>query len=392
VSAPRRPAPATLAARALGRVDEATGAVAPPIAVSTNYEREADGGWPEGRSYARDRNPTAEHAEALLAELEGAAEARLFASGMAAATCFFEALLRERGPRPHVVAPTEMYWSLRGWLEERAALGLLEISWIPSGDAGALARALQAGRSALVWAETPSNPTCAITDLAETAECAHRAGALLAVDGTVATPVLTRPLALGADVVMHSASKQLNGHGDVLAGALVTARRDALWEAIGRERTKRGPILGPFEAWLLLRGLRTLYLRVPASAAGALRVAGFLAGHPAVAEVFYPGLPSHPRHEVAARQMRGGFGPLLSFRLRAGEAEARAVARRLRHFSEATSLGGVESLVEHRASVEGPPSALPPDLLRLSIGIEDPADLIADLEQALAGAERPAPA
>jgi len=385
MSEPKGPSPATLAARALGRVDEATGAVAPPIAVSTNYEREPDGGWPEGRSYARDRNPTTEHAEALLAELEGGAAAQLFASGMAAATCCFEALLRERGPLPHVVAPEAMYWSLRGWLQERAALGLLELDFVPNGDTAALARALRPGRTALVWAETPSNPTCAITDLAEAAEQAHRAGALLAVDGTVATPVVTRPLSLGADLVMHSASKQLNGHGDVLAGALVCARRDALWETIVNERVKRGPILGPFEAWLLMRGMRTLYLRVPASAAGALRVAEFLAGQPGVSQVFYPGLPSHPGHAVAARQMRGGFGPLLSFRMKAGEAAARAVARRLRHFSEATSLGGVESLVEHRASVEGPASTLPRDLLRLSIGIEDPDDLVADLEQALAG-------
>jgi cystathionine gamma-synthase len=381
---PRRPAPRTLAARALDRTDAGTGAVAPPISVSTNYEREADGSWPGGRSYARDQNPTAEHAEALLCELEGAADALLFASGMAAATCFFEAVLRLRGPRPHVVVPDAMYWSLRGWLTDRAKENAIELASVPNGDAAALARALRPGRTAIVWAESPSNPTCAITDLAETAELAHRAGALLACDGTLATPVLTQPLALGADFVMHSASKQLNGHGDVLAGALAAARRNELWEAVRRERTKRGPILGPFEAWLLLRGMRTLYLRVPASAAGALRVAERLARHPRVSEVYYPGLPSHPGHAIAARQMRGGFGPLVSFRLRDGEAAARAVARRLRFFGEATSLGSVESLVEHRRSVEGPGSIVPPDLLRLSIGIEDPDDLVADLEAALA--------
>jgi cystathionine gamma-synthase len=381
-----RPAPATLAARALGRVDPATGAVAPPISVSTNYEREPDGSWPGGRSYGRDRNPTTEHAEALLAALEGGAEARLFASGMAAATALFEALLARGGPAPHVVAPLSMYWSLRAWLEQRAERGLLELDLVPNGDDAALARALRPGRTALVWAETPSNPTCRITDLAATAERARGAGALLAVDGTLATPVLTRPLALGADLVLHSATKQLNGHGDVLAGALIAARADPLWEAIGRERSGRGGVLGPFEAWLLLRGLRTLFLRVPAAAAGAQCVAEFLAGHPAVREVFYPGLPQHPGHALAARQMRGGFGALLAFRVRAGEAAARAVARGLRLFSEATSLGGVESLVEHRASVEGPASGLPSDLLRLSIGIEAPEDLIADLERALAEA------
>jgi cystathionine gamma-synthase len=384
VTEPRRPSPATLAARALDRVDAGTGAIAPPISLSTNYERAADGSWPEGRSYARDQNPTAEHAEALLAELEGAADALVFSSGMAAATCLFEAVIRTRGPRPHVVVPDAMYWSLRGWLKDRAREGVLELESVPNGDAAALARALRPGRTAIVWAESPSNPTCAITDLAAAAAAAHGAGALLACDGTLATPVLTRPLALGADFVMHSASKQLNGHGDVLAGALAAARRDELWEAVRRERTKRGPILGPFEAWLLLRGMRTLYLRVPASAAGALRVAEALARHPRVSEVYYPGLAMHPGHAVAARQMQGGFGPLVSFRVHGGEAAARAVARRLRFFSEATSLGSIESLVEHRRSVEGPESIAPADLLRLSIGIEDPADLVADLEAALA--------
>ncbi|UCE84848.1 MAG: PLP-dependent transferase, partial [Deltaproteobacteria bacterium] len=245
---------------------------------------------------------------------------------------------------------------------------------------------LRPGRTRLVWVESPSNPTGAITDIAATAEVAHAAGALVAADSTLATPVLCRPLALGADLVMHSATKQLNGHSDVLAGALVAGGENPLWERIRRERGLRGAVLGPFEAWLLLRGMRTLYLRVPASSRGAQRVAEALVEHPKVIEVLYPGLPSHPGHAVAARQMHGGFGPMLSFRVAGGEPAARAVASALRLVKQATSLGGVESLIEHRASVEGPETELPGDLLRLSVGIEDPEDLVADLGQALARA------
>jgi cystathionine gamma-synthase len=236
-----------------------------------------------------------------------------------------------------------------------------------------------------VWIETPVNPTWDVIDIAAAAEAAHGAGAILAVDATAATPVLTRPLTLGADLAFHSATKYLNGHSDLTAGVLVTRAIDARWQEITSVRHLMGGVLGAFEAWLLLRGLRTLYLRVERASASALEIARHFEGHPKLAAVLYPGLESHPGHAVAKRQMTGGFGGMLSLLVDGDAAAARAVAARTRLFVPATSLGGVESLIEHRATIEGPHSVVPKNLLRLSIGIEDPADLIADLEQALAG-------
>ena len=319
----------------------------------------------------------------MLAALEGGEQALLFASGMAAAAAVLDSL----DPGAHVVAGERMYWALRGLMERLARESRIRLDLVPTGDIGALARAVRRGETKLVWVETPANPTCEVTDLEAAAAIAQQAGAVIAVDSTVASPVHTRPIALGCDLVFHSATKMLNGHSDVLAGALVCARKDELWSRIRRERASRGAVLGPFEAWLLLRGMRTLYLRAPAAARGAQRVAEALAEHRAVSQVFYPGLPDHPDHLVAARQMTGGFGSLLSFRVRGGEAAARAVASRTRVIKQATSLGGVESLIEHRASIEGPASKLPDDLLRLSVGIEDPEDLVTDLREALAGGE-----
>ena len=377
-----RDRPETLAAQALGRVEPTTRSVVPAIYPSTTYERAPDGSYPGGHTYTRDENPTYEQAEALLTRLEGGEGALLFASGMAAATTVFETL--DAGD--HVVAPEQMYWTLQRWLEELAGRGRIALDLVPNGDLGALEAALRPGRTKIVWVETPANPSTAITDIAEAAEAAHVAGARVVADGTTSTPVLCRPIEHGADLVVHSATKQLNGHADVLAGAVVTARRDAWWERIAHDRGYRGAVLGPFEAWLLLRGMRTLFLRVARSAESAMRIAERLAAHPAVAEVSYPGLPSHPGHAVAARQMSGGFGMLLSFRPRGGEAAAKQVAGSLRLFRNATSLGGVESLVEHRAPVEGPGTRVPDDLLRLSIGIEAVEDLLADLDRALAPA------
>jgi len=371
--------PATLAAQALGWVEPATRAVIPPVYPSVQYERAPDGSYPSGRSYTRDQNPTYDQAEALLARLECGAAGLLFSSGMAAATAVFETL----SPADHVIAPEQMYWSIRAWLKQQAERGRLELDFVPNGDLAALARALRPGRTRLVWVETPANPMCAITDIAATARLARQAGARVVADSTMATPVLCRPIELGADLVMHSATKQLNGHSDVLAGALVTARQDELWQLIRRERALRGAVLGPFEAWLLLRGMRTLFLRVMRSAETAQRVAEALAAHAGVREVFYAGLPTHPGHAIAAAQMHGGFGAVVSFRLRGGAAAAKRVAGGLTLFRNATSLGGVESLVEHRAPVEGPHTNVPDDLLRLSIGIEDAGDLVADLTLAL---------
>jgi cystathionine gamma-synthase len=371
----------TLAAQALGWIDPTTHAIVPPIHPSASYQRAEDGSYPGGHSYTRDQNPTYDQTEALLAALEGGEQALLFASGMAAATTLFEAL----DPGTHVVAPEQMYWTIRLWLEQLAEKGRIALDFVPNGDLDALRAAITPGRTKLVWLETPSNPLCQISDIAASTEIAHAAGALVGVDGTLATPALTRPLALGADFVMHSATKQLNGHADVLAGALVTRESGPLWDRIRTDRGYRGAVLGPFETWLLQRGMRTLFLRVRKSAANAQAVAEALRAHPEIREVYYPGLPDHPDHAIAARQMDGGFGPLVSFRAHGGEARAHRLASALEVFHRATSLGGVESLVEHRASVEGPGTSVPDDLLRLSIGIEDVGDLIRDLERALAG-------
>ena len=374
--------PSTLAAQAMGWRDPSTGALVPSVIPSAPYERAPDGSYPGGHTYTRDQNPTYEQAEALLAALEGGVGAMLFSSGMAAATTVFETL--ESGA--HVVAPRQMYWTIRRWLEQLAAARRIALDFVPNGDLEGLRATIRPGQTKIVWVETPSNPTCDITDIAASAEIAHAAGARVVVDGTVATPVLCQPLALGADLVMHSATKQLNGHSDVLAGALVTRTDDDLWTRVGHDRSYRGAVLGPFEAWLLLRGMRTLFLRVPAAARSALRVAEMLAQYPGVVQVMYPGLRSHPGHAVATRQMRGGYGMMLSFRPGGGERVAKRVVGALRLFRNATSLGGVESLVEHRAPVEGPGTTVPDDLIRLSLGIEDADDLVSDLEQALAGA------
>ena len=259
----------------------------------------------------------------------------------------------------------------------------LTLAWYDNADAADLATRMAEAPTRLLWIETPANPTWEITDLRAAIDAAARQGTLVAVDSTVATPVLTRPLALGADLVMHSATKYLNGHSDVIAGALVTRERGTLWDRIRRTRSLGGAVLGPVEAWLLLRGMKTLFLRVRAASATALELARFLESHPAVLAVLYPGLPSHPGHAIAARQMEGGFSGMLAVRIRGGEAAARDVAGRLRLFRQATSLGSTESLVEHRASVEGPGTLAPVDLLRVSVGIEAAADLIADFAQAL---------
>jgi cystathionine gamma-synthase len=371
--------PSTLAAQAMGWVDPTTRAVIPPIHTATTFIRDPDNQYRAGRSYARADNPTFDHAEALLAALEGGAACLTFASGMAAATTVFQVL----APGDHVVAPNVMYWGLRRWLTTFGRERGLVVDLVDACDLDAIAAALRPGATRLVWIETPANPTWAITDIAAAARLAHDAGARLAVDSTVATPLLTRPLALGADLVMHSATKYLNGHSDVVAGALVTAREDGFWHRIAALRHDGGAILGPFEAWLLLRGMRTLPLRVERACRTAALLAQRLAGHRSVAAVLYPGLPDHPGHTVAARQMQGGFSGMLSIRVAGGEQAAIAAAARVRIWKRATSLGGVESLIEHRASVEGPDTPVPPDLLRLSVGIEDPDDLLADLEGAL---------
>jgi len=372
--------PASAAAQALGWVDEKTRALSPPLHTATTFLRDEDNQYRSGRSYIRADNPAFDQAEALLRHLEHGAGAMLFSSGMAAATAVFLSLR----PGDHVVAPKVMYWGLRKWLQGFATDWGLKVELVDAANPAALAAAVQPGKTKLVWIETPANPTWVITDIAAAAKVAHQAGARLAVDSTVATPVLCQPITLGADLVMHAATKYLNGHSDVLAGALVTAKDDESWQRLRAVRHDLGAVAGSFEAWLLLRGMRTLFVRVPAACRSAEKIAAHFDGHPRIAAVLYPGLPGAPGHALAAEQMGGSFGAMLSIRVKGGESAAIATAARVRLWKRATSLGGVESLVEHRASVEGAGSPAPADMLRLSVGLEDAGDLIADLEQALA--------
>ena len=363
----------------MGRVSEQWGEIVPPVHLSTTFERAADGSYPRGRKYARDESPAYDDAEALMNELERGAGAALFASGMAAATAVFQAL--EPGAR--VLVPAFMYWGLRRWLLEHASGWGIQTAFYANADLADLERGLACAPTRLVWIETPANPTWELTDIEEAARIAHRFGAVVVADSTVATPVLTRPLELGADIVMHSATKYLNGHSDVIAGVLVTARDDAMWKKLKFVRAMGGATLGPFEAWLLQRGLRTLFVRVAAANRNAQAIAEHIVADPRLERVLYPGLPGHPGHSIARKQMSGGFGAMLSVRVSGGEAAAIAFAGRLKLFKRATSLGAVESLAEHRASIEGPGTPCPADLVRLSIGIEHVADLLDDIEQAL---------
>jgi cystathionine gamma-synthase len=281
------------------------------------------------------------------------------------------------------LVPRNMYWAFRSWLLKFAAPWGLGIEFYDNASIDDLAAKARTSKPRLIWVETPANPTWEITDIAAAAALAREVGAALAVDSTAATPMLTRPIELGAHVVMHSATKYLNGHSDVIAGVLATAADDELWQRIRYVRSGGGAVPGPFEAWLLLRGMRTLHLRVGRACESALAISRALEGHPGVSRVLYPGLESHPGHAIAARQMRGGFGGMLSVQVAGGEAAAKAFAARLRVFKRATSLGSVESLAEHRASVEGPGTLCPPDLVRLSVGVEHVGDLVADLTGSL---------
>ncbi len=373
--------PATIAARAAGALNAGDGGVIPGISVATTYARGADNALLHPRNmYCRDENDTVRQAEEVIRQLEGAEESLLFPSGMASVTALFRTV--PDGGR--VVMQSGIYWGVTSWVRGHCARHGITLEEVDATKAGALGAACDRPAD-LVWIEVPSNPWLKTVDIARAADLAHGAGALLAVDGTAASPVLTRALDFGADISMHSATKSMNGHTDVVAGVLSCRDRAArVWQEIARERHDGGAILGPFEAWLLMRGLRTLPLRMERMCENALRVAQALDAHEGIEAVWYPGLPGHQGHEVAARQMTGGFGCLLSVLVRGDAARAIGVAGRLQLFHRATSLGGVESLVEHRATIE-PDSGIPGSLLRLSVGIEDAGDLIADFEQALGG-------
>jgi cystathionine gamma-synthase len=369
----------TIAVHAGGEVDPATGAVAPPIHLSTTFEHGPAGEVPHGHLYIRDGNPTQTRLEQALAAIEGGKEACVFASGMAAGAAYLQAL----PAGSHVLFHHDLYYGVRVLANDYLPRWGIEASAVDLADERAFAAALRPA-TRLVWAETPTNPLLEVLDLRRIAAVAHDHGASLIVDGTLATPALQRPLDLGADAVMHATTKYLGGHSDVQGGALVLRRRDPeLAARLVRVRHDLGAVASPFNSWLVLRGLRSLACRMERHAANAMAVASALAARPEVAAVHYPGLPSHPGHEIARRQMRA-FGGMVSFRLAGGREHALRVAGRLRLFLNATSLGGTESLIEHRASVEGAHSTAPPDLLRASIGLEHPDDLIADLLQALA--------
>ncbi|MDA9046560.1 PLP-dependent aspartate aminotransferase family protein [Planktomarina temperata] len=371
---------ATIAAQAGGYIDAASGGVVPPIQPSTTFARDRSyQPHPTGNIYARDDNDVGRIAEALLAQLDNAETALLFPNGMAAIAAVFRAL----PGGATVLVQSQIYWGTTKWLREfcaRRSVTLIEADLSDIGQAQNLCAQHQPD---LVFIETPSNPWLRTTDIALVAEATHAAGGRLVVDATAATPILTRALDFGADIVMHSATKGINGHSDVLAGVLATnAPADSHWQAIAIDRHDAGAVIGSFEAWLLIRSIRTLPLRVERMSQNAQAVAEFLQSHDAVAQVFYPGLPDFDGHSVAKRQMAGGFGSLLSFCVKGGAVEALRVAGQLNLFHRATSLGGVESLVEHRHTIE-PHTGIPESLLRLSIGIEDVQDLCADLEQAL---------
>ncbi len=369
--------PCTLAVHAGNHADPATGAVAPPIHLATTFRHGPAGERIAGYEYQREGNPTNDRLREALVALEGGATALTFASGMAAMTTLLESL--PAGSR--VLFPDDCYSGLRMLFGEFLPERGLVVETVDMADLDAV-RAACATPLAMLWVETPSNPLLKVCDIAALADIGHAAGALVVVDNTFATPLLQRPLALGADIVMHSTTKYFGGHSDVLGGALVFARADDFANKVAHRLHVTGAVLAPFSAWLILRGCRSLGARMAMHCANARRLAEFLATHPAVERVNWPGLPAHPGHAVAARQMRD-FGAMLSVELRGGREAALAVAGRLRIFTNATSLGGCESLVEHRASVEGPNPRSPQNLLRVSVGLEDGDDLVADFQQAL---------
>lgn len=367
----------TLAVHAGAEPDPATGAVTPPIHLSTTFEREPDGSYPKGFIYSRTDNPNRRALEEALAALEGGEAAACFASGSAAVA----SVLRTLRPGDHVLAPDDLYHGVRRLLQQVFVPWGLEVSFVDLSDTGTVARSLRP-ETRLVWVETPSNPLLKLTDIGAVAALARDAGALLVCDATWTPPPVTRALTLGADLVVHSTTKYLAGHSDVLSGAVVAARAEGAFERVRAVQNLEGAVPSPFDCWLVLRSLRTLPYRMRAHCENAAQVAAFLEALPQVERVFYPGLASHPAHALAERQMTRPGG-MLSFQVQGGEAAAMRVAARAQLFTRGTSLGGVESLLEHRASIEGPESATPRNLLRVSVGLEHPDDLIADLANAL---------
>lgn len=368
----------TMAVHAGGEPDQTSGALSPPIELSTTFEHPADVSRITGHLYCRYGNPTQDRVERALAALDRAEAALLYGSGMAAAFALMHALA---GPDSHLILADDTYFTVRNVAQTYAKSWGLAHTIVDASDTAAVERAIEPN-TRCIWIETPSNPQLKIADIARLADVARTAGAILVVDSTFAPPVVQRPLSLGAHVVLHSCTKYMGGHGDVQAGSLALAERGELYDRLLEQRTALGPVAAPMSAWLVLRGLRTLPCRMQWHSDNAMRIAEFLDGHARIERVHYPGLASHPHHERARSQMRS-FGGMLSFEVRGGAAAAIAVAERLELFRNATSLGSTESLVEHRFSLEGPSSPTPPGLLRLSVGLEHPDDLIEDLDRAL---------
>jgi cystathionine gamma-synthase len=367
----------TIAVRVGRDIEPATGEVAPAVHLSTTYERDIDGEFSRGYDYIRPNNPSRRALEQCIAALEGGAEATAYASGSGASLAVFS-LLR---PGDHVLAPIESYHGTAKQLRDIVGPMGVSHAFVDMTNTDVVRQALT-DKTRLVWLETPSNPMLNISDVETIADLAHGRGALVCVDNTFATPVWQKPLELGADLVMHSSTKYFGGHSDVMGGAVVARDRGGLSDQLRDYQSTSGNVPSPFDCWLVRRSLTTLSCRVQAQTHTAARLAQFLHRHRGVARVLYPGLESHPGHELARKQM-SGFGAMLSFCVRGGRDEAFAVAGRLKLFTRATSLGGVESLIEHRKSIEGPHSVTPESLLRVSVGLENVEDLMADLDEAL---------
>jgi cystathionine gamma-synthase len=367
----------TRAVHAGRHIDPATGAVTAPIYLSTTFERDANGEYPRGFSYSREDNPNRRSLEQCLTALEGGKEALCFSSGLAVVTAVVQGL----EPGDHILAPDDVYWGLRKVIGEVFARAGLETTYLDMTDIDSVRSAVRPN-TRLLWVETPSNPLLKITDLAAIAQIARKANLITVCDSTFASPILQRPFEWDIDMVMHSTTKYIGGHSDVIGGALITKFDNYLFERAGKAQKYGGSVPSPFDCWLTLRGVDTLPYRVRAQSENAQKIAAYLKQHPAIETVYYPGLPDHPGHATAAIQM-SGFGGMLSALVRGGGEQAMAVAARTRLFIRATSLGGAHSLIEHRASVEGPQSRTPQNLLRMSIGLEHASDLIEDLEQAL---------
>jgi cystathionine gamma-synthase len=367
----------TLAVHAGRCVDPATGAVTLPIHLSTTFERQADGSYPQGYNYIRDNNPNRQALEECLSELEGGVAAVAFSSGSAATMSVFQALRAGS----HVIAPLDAYSGTSSLLREIFAPWNLSVTFVDMTNPNAVEQAVQPNTQ-LIWVETPSNPMLKITDMGQIADIAHRANAVCVCDNTWATPMGQNPLKYGADLVVHATTKYLGGHSDVMGGVAITKVDNEFFRRIKKIQTTGGAVASPFDCWLVLRGIQTLPYRMRAHSENALKVATFLSEHPNIEVVHYPGLKQHPGHEISASQMQL-FGGMLSFQVKGRREEAFAVAAKVKLFTRATSLGGVESLIEHRASIEGVGTKTPDNLLRVSVGLEHPDDLIEDLAQAL---------